>query len=77
MIRLVTPIAAVVLLAFTASSSIAQSDSKKMPTKRLTELKKNWAQNKPKLTACRTEARRKGLAGDDRWFFIEDCMGKS
>jgi hypothetical protein len=21
--------------------------------------------------------RRLGLAGDDRWFYIEDCMGKS
>ena len=36
-----------------------------------------WRQNKPKLKACRAEARKKGLAGDDRWFFLENCMGRS
>ena len=33
--------------------------------------------NKPKLTECRRDARKKGLAGDDRWFAIGDCMEKS
>jgi hypothetical protein len=36
-----------------------------------------WKQNRPKLAACRKEAKSKGLAGDDRWFFMEECMGKS
>ena len=33
--------------------------------------------NKTKLKACRVEVKRRGLAGDDRWFFIEDCMDKT
>jgi psiF repeat len=36
-----------------------------------------WRQNRPKLAACRAEARKKGLAGDDRWFFISSCMENS
>jgi hypothetical protein len=28
------------------------------------------------MKACRAEARKKGLAGDDRWFFLESCMGR-
>jgi len=27
--------------------------------------------------SCRKEVKSKGLAGDDRWFYIEDCMGKT
>jgi hypothetical protein len=33
--------------------------------------------SKMKLTVCRKEVKSKGLAGDDRWFYIEDCMGKT
>jgi len=40
-------------------------------------MRAKWKANKPKLKACRTEVRKKGLVGDDRWFFIEDCMDKS
>jgi hypothetical protein len=36
-----------------------------------------WRQNRPKFKACRAEARKKDLDGDDRWFFLEECMGKS
>jgi hypothetical protein len=36
-----------------------------------------WSANKPKYAACRKEVTAKGLAGDDRWLYIEDCMGKS
>jgi hypothetical protein len=50
------------------------SHSKAAPTKgRWSE----WRQNRPKLKACRAEARKKGLAGDDRWFFLESCLGRS
>jgi hypothetical protein len=30
-----------------------------------------------KLKACRKEVRAKGLAGDDRWFYIEECMERT
>jgi hypothetical protein len=35
------------------------------------------AANKPKLKACRAEVKKQGLIGDDRWFYIQDCMNKS
>ena len=35
------------------------------------------AANKPKLKVCRKEVKAKGLVGDDRWFYIEDCMEKT
>jgi psiF repeat len=54
------------------------SHSKAAPTKgRWSDLLAKWRQNKPKLKACRAEARKKGLAGDDRWFFLESCLGRS
>ena len=40
-------------------------------------MKAKWTANKPKLKACRKEVKAKGLAGDDRWFYIEDCMVKT
>jgi hypothetical protein len=43
----------------------------------LKEMKAKWSANKPKLKACRKEVKSKGLAGDDRWFYIEDCMDKT
>ena len=30
-----------------------------------------------KLKACRAEVKAKGLIGDDRWFYIQDCMSKT
>ena len=33
--------------------------------------------HKTKLATCRKEVKSKGLAGDDRRFYIEDCMGKT
>ena len=52
--------------------------SKAAPAKgRWSDLLAKWRQNKPKMKACRAEARKKGLAGDDRWFFLENCMGRS
>ena len=49
----------------------------KLTIERLKEMRAKWAMNKPKLKVCRAEVRAKGLAGDDRWFYIEDCMDKT
>jgi hypothetical protein len=49
----------------------------KLTRQKLSEMGAKWKANKPKLKACRAEVRKRGLAGDDRWFFIEDCMDKS
>ena len=55
----------------------APASKMKMTREKLKEMRAKWNANKPKLKACRTEARKKGLVDDDRWFFIEECMGKS
>jgi hypothetical protein len=49
----------------------------KLTVEHLKEMRARWVQNKPKLRACRAEAKSKGLHDDDRWFFMEDCMGKT
>jgi len=41
------------------------------------EMRAKWHANRPKLRACRKEVRAKGLAGDDRWFYIGECMERS
>jgi hypothetical protein len=40
-------------------------------------MKVKWHANKAKYKACRVEVKRQGLVGDDRWFYIEDCMDKT
>jgi hypothetical protein len=61
-----------------ASSSPSANPSRvKLTVERLKEMKAKWATNKPKLRACRKEVRRKGFTGDDRWFYIEDCMERT
>ena len=49
----------------------------KLTIEKLREMQAKWAANKPKLKACRAEVRRKGLVGDDRWFYIADCMERT
>ncbi len=49
----------------------------KLTAERLKEMKVKWTANRPKLKACRKEVRAKGLVGDARWFYIEDCMDKT
>jgi len=44
---------------------------------KLKEMRAKWKANRPKLKACRGEVKKKGLTGDDRWFFIEECMEKA
>jgi hypothetical protein len=61
----------------TAPAPEAKPSKMKLTIERLKEMRAKWALNKPRLKACRAEVKSKGLAGDDRWFYIEDCMAKS
>ncbi len=49
----------------------------KLTAQKLKEMKAKWSANKGKLKECRKEVKAKGLAGDDRWFYISDCMDKT
>ena len=49
----------------------------KLTMQKLKQMKATWAANKPKLKACRADVKSKGLIGDDRWFYIEECMNKT
>jgi len=55
----------------------AKPSKVKLTMQKLKEMKATWAANKPKLKACRKEVKAKGLIGDDRWFYIQDCMSKT
>jgi hypothetical protein len=55
----------------------AKPSRMKLTADRLKDMKAKWSANKGKLKECRKEVKSKGLAGDDRWFYMEDCMGKS
>ena len=85
MLRVCAVLAAFLLVAAgnlpVASAQTATTDAKpsrvKLTMQKLKEMKANWAANKPKLKACRAEVKAKGLAGDDRWFYIQDCMNKT
>jgi hypothetical protein len=63
--------------ATTAAPATAKPSRMKLTIERLKEMRAKWAMNKPKLKVCRAEVKSKGLVGDDRWFYIEDCMGKT
>jgi hypothetical protein len=63
--------------ATTAASAAAKPSRLKLTAERLKEMKAKWLQNRGKLKACRVEVRRQGLVGDDRWFYISDCMDKT
>lgn len=60
-----------------AANSAAKPSKIKLTAEKLKDMKAKWSANKTKLKACRSEVKAKGLSGDDRWFYIEDCMGKS
>ncbi|TYL74614.1 hypothetical protein [Bradyrhizobium cytisi] len=60
-----------------AATTEAKPGKIKLTMQKLKDMKAKWAANKPKLKACRTEVKSKGLAGDDRWFYIEECMNKT
>lgn len=60
-----------------APAAAAPAPSKMKLTKdKIKEMRAKWSANKPKMKACRADAKKKGLDGDDRIFFIEDCMTK-
>ena len=83
MLRIVTCLVAACLVAgsiHTASaqtSTDAKSSRVKLTVAKLKEMKAKWTANRPKLKVCRAEVKAKGLTGDDRWFYISDCMKKS
>jgi hypothetical protein len=63
--------------ATTAAPGAAKPSRIKLTVEKLKAMKAKWSENKSKLKACRVEVKRQGLAGDDRWFYIEDCMDKT
>ena len=63
--------------ATTAAPATAKPSRMKLTVQKLKDMKAKWSANKAKYKACRKEVKRQGLAGDDRWFFIEDCMDKT
>jgi len=89
MFRTATRLAAMLLVAGTLHSASAQTAAPapatsaakpsklKLTAEKLKDMKAKWSANKTKLKACRVEVKKKGLAGDDRWFYIEDCMAKT
>jgi hypothetical protein len=84
MLRITVCLAAMLFVAGSfdvASAETATSTAKpsrmKLTIEHLREMRAKWVQNRPKLKACRAEVRSKGLTGDDRWFYIADCMDKS
>jgi hypothetical protein len=60
-----------------AAATEAKPGKVKLTMQKLKDMKAKWATNKPKLKACRADVKSKGLAGDDRWFYIEECMSKT
>ena len=63
--------------AATTPTPAAKPSRMKLTAEKLKDMKAKWSANKTKLQGCRKEVKAKGLAGDDRWFYIEDCMDKS
>ncbi|MGF6307063.1 phosphate-selective porin [Bradyrhizobium sp. i1.8.4] len=61
----------------TPAATTAKPSKMKLTMEKLKAMKAQWRANKPKLKACRAEVKSKGLTGDDRWFYIEECMAKS
>jgi hypothetical protein len=82
MLRLATCLVAASLVVGNVSYASAQAtDTKpsraKLTMQKLKDMKAKWMANRPKLKACRAEVKTKGLEGDDRWFYISDCMDRS
>jgi hypothetical protein len=84
MLRTATCLAAMLLIAGTLQTASAQTaapatakpSKMKLTAAKLKDMKAKWSANKGKLKVCRGEVKQKGLSGDDRWFYIEDCMSK-
>jgi hypothetical protein len=63
--------------ATTAAPAAAKPSRMKLTVEKLKAMKAKWSENKGKLKACRVEVKKQGLVGDDRWFYISDCMDKT
>jgi hypothetical protein len=63
--------------ATTAAPATAKPSRMKLTAEKLRDMKAKWSANKAKLKTCRGEVKKQGLAGDDRWFYIADCMDKT
>jgi hypothetical protein len=59
------------------ASGEAKPSHMKLTKAKLKEMIAKWSANRPKLKACKKEVKAKGLAGDDRWFYIGDCMDRT
>jgi hypothetical protein len=84
MSRIGTCLAAAIVLAGAFATASAETPAPapahskiKLTVERLKEMRLKWSANHARLVVCRKEVRAKGLVGDDRWFYIEDCMGKT
>jgi len=82
MLRIAACLVASLLVVGNVAAVAAQTtDTKpsrmKLTVEKLKEMKAKWHANRPKLRACRKEVKAKGLTGDDRWFYISDCMERS
>ena len=79
--RIIACLLDVLLVAGTLQTACAQTVAKpskvRLSIEKLNEMRAQWNVNKPKLKACRQDVRAKGLTGDDRWFYIEECMNKA
>src|SRR5260370_34140337 len=63
--------------ATTPAPATAKSSRMKLTAEKLRDMKDKWSANKGKLKECRKEVKYKGLAGDDRWLYIEEGQGKT
>jgi len=71
-------VAATLSVASAQTSAPAAKPSKiRLTIEHLKEMRAKWKENRPKLAACRKEVKAKDLVGDERWFYIEDCMAKT
>ena len=84
MLRRIAVVAVVLAMAGGFQTSSAQTGTPeakpskiRLTAERLKEMKAKWIANRPKLAACRKDVKAKGLAGDDRWFYIEECMNRN
>jgi hypothetical protein len=82
MLRIATCLLAALLVTGSLHGASAQTSDAKHSKIRLTvekikAMKAKWLANRPKFRACRAEVKAKGLAGDDRWFYIANCMERS
>jgi len=82
MLRIATCLVAASLVAGSIAPASAQTTETKpsrvkLSMQKLKEMKAKWTANRPKLKACKVEVKKKGLTGDERWFYISDCMERS